>query len=163
MLIADDVMLLVCLGLTLLGVLFTALAGRRGNRGRVVQGLALTLAPVGLYLSGLLGLLWRGVTALGNWATALTMSRTVWVGLSLLAVCLVLWLVGGVVARRAPRSKRRPVADSASPRSATPAVSGADHRRQAKPSTGAANSKASPPVDDDMAEIEELLKSRGIN
>lgn len=162
----DNLLLLLCLGLTLLGILVTAVAARRGNRGRVVQGVALTLAPVGLYLSGLLGLLWNGVAAVGAWASALAMSRAVWLGLTVLAVCLVLWVVGGVLARRGPRSRRRAVAADSSPAPAAVPASGG--RGQAGPSTasGGRPGKAAQqpaPVDDDMAEIEALLKSRGID
>lgn len=161
----DTVLLPLCLGLTLLGIIATVLAARRGNRGRVVQGVAATLAPIALYLSGLLRLLWNGAAALGRWATALTMSRAVWVGLGLLALCLVLWVVGGVVARRAPRKSRKPAASAAAPTSpGRPAVT-QTAGRQGGPVTTAKRKAptAQAPVDDDLAEIEALLKSRGID
>jgi len=54
----DTVLLPLCVGLTLLGVIATGIAWRRGNRGRVIQGIGLALAPIALYFSGLLRLLW---------------------------------------------------------------------------------------------------------
>lgn len=161
-----DLLLLLCLALTLLGILVTAVAWRRGNRGRVLQGVGLTLAPAGLYLSGLLGLLWNGFTAVGNWARALTMSQTVWLGLSLLGVCLVLWVVGGIVARRSPRkAKKRAVTGSSSPSpsgvTAGAATTTAGSGSGTAPGKAAARQPA--PADDDLAEIEALLKSRGID
>jgi hypothetical protein len=160
---AADLMLLLCLALTLLGLLVTAVAYRRGNAGRALQGVGLTLAPAGLYFSGLLGLLWRGGVAVGNWVAGLSMSRTVWLGLSVLAVCLVLWVVGGIVARRSPRkSRRRSVSGTASP---SPAEVGAPAGKASATSKTPAKAGAQKPapVDDDLAEIEALLKSRGID
>lgn len=151
---ADTVLLPLCLGLTLLGIIVTALAWRRGNRGRVVQGVGLALAPVALYLSGLMRLLWDGGVALVRWAGDVVLSPQIWAGLALLALCLVLWVVGGVVARRNPgrrpkSSSKKAVQTSASRPTVTQQTAG---RGKAQPA----------PVDDEMAEIEALLKSRGI-
>lgn len=159
----DTVLLPLCVGLSLLGIIITAFAWRRGNRGRVVQGVGLALAPVALYFSGLLRLLWNGVVAVGNWVTAMILSPTVWFGLSLLGLCVVLWVVGGLVARRS--KGRKAAAVPASGRTA--ALPATSSRTPAKapaktPVKPAAKGKAAPPVDDDMAEIEALLRSRGI-
>lgn len=138
----------------MLGVIITGLAWRRGNKGRVVQGVGLALAPVALYFSGLLRLLWNGVVAVGTWASGVILSPAVWVGLLLLALCVVLWVVGGFVAGRSPKNTRT----STSKAVAAPAKAGAART----PAVGK-QAKQAPPVDDDMAEIEALLKSRGID
>ena len=78
----DTVLLPLCVGLTLLGVIATGIAWRRGNKGRVVQWIGLALAPVALYFSGLLRLLWDGAVAIGSWASAIVFSPAVWFGLS---------------------------------------------------------------------------------
>ena len=81
----DTALLPLCVGLTLLGIIATGIAWRRGNKGRVVQGVGLALAPVALYFSGLLRLLWNGIVAVGTWASTLIFSPPVWVGMALLA------------------------------------------------------------------------------
>lgn len=158
---ADTVLLPLCVGLALLGVIATGVAWRRGNKGRVVQGVALALAPVALYFSGLLRLIWNGVVAVGNWASRVIFSPPVWFGLSLLGLCIVLWVVGAFVARRFPgKPRQRAVGAAGTPeRSSTVALKSA-----AGPGKTPAKGQpaAKPPVDDDMAEIEALLKSRGI-
>lgn len=152
---ADTVLLPLCAGLSLLGLLIAILAGRRGNKGRMLQGIGLALAPIALYLSGLLGLVWNGVVAIVRWASGVILSPPVWAGLSLLALCVVLWVVGGFVARR---SARRTKAQRTTPPATSTSTSTAVTRR-----TGAAPASRQPvEQDDDMAEIEALLKSRGI-
>ena len=155
---ADAVLLPLALGLTLLGIIVVVVAGRRGNKGRLVQGIALALAPVALYLSGLLRLLWDGVAAVVRWAAAVVLSPPVWAGLGLLALCVVLWVVGGFVARRAPKRPRGRAARAEAAAAGTgsrPAVA------TGRPAAAKGRTQA-PPQDDDMAEIEALLKSRGI-
>ena len=146
----DTVLLPLCVGLALLGIIATGIAWRRGNKGRVIQGIALALAPTALYFSGLLRLLWNGVVAVGSWASKIIFSPTVWFGLALLALCLVLWVVGGVAARRSTAKKA-----TASKSSATGSLPGAT-------AGGRKTKQPAPPIDEEMAEIEALLKSRGI-
>ena len=126
----------------------------------MVQGVGLTLAPAGLYLSGLLRLVWEAAGAVLDWAGATAFSSVIWLGLALLGVAAVLWVVGGVVARRSPARSKRPDAAVRAQGAGTPgrqaAVSAGGPAKSTKPGA------AQPPVDDDMAEIEALLKSRGI-
>jgi hypothetical protein len=148
----DTVLLPLCVGLTLLGVIATGIAWRRGNKGRVVQGVGLALAPIALYFSGVLRLLWNGIVAVGSWAAKIIFSPAVWFGLSLLGLCLVLWVVGGFLARRFPAKKPAQVASTSTAGSLpAPSRGGAKVRQPQKA-----------PIDEDMAEIEALLKSRGI-
>jgi hypothetical protein len=153
----DTALLLLCAGLTLLGLVFTGLAWRRGKRGRVIQGIGLTLTPVALYLTGLLGLVWNAAVALGRWAAALVLSPVVWLGLSLLGLCVVLFVVGGLLARRTARRSARPVSGQE-----RPAVQSAGRPQTAPKAQGGGRGRTGGGQDDDMAEIEALLKSRGI-
>jgi hypothetical protein len=145
----DTVLLPLCVGLSLLGVIATGIAWRRGNKGRVIQGIGLALAPIALYFSGLLRLLWNAAVALGTWASKIILSPSVWFGLSLLGLCIVLWVVGGVVGRRSAAKAKEVSKQSTA--SALPAKKGA-----------AKSGRSQPPIDEEMAEIEALLKSRGI-
>jgi hypothetical protein len=146
----DTVLLPLCVGLTLLGVIATGIAWRRGNKGRVIQGIGLALAPIALYFSGLFTLLWNAIVAFGTWASKIVLSPPVWFGLSLLGLCVVLWVVGGLIARRSAGAKSKAVS-AESTANALPAKKGARKGQ-----------KSEPPIDEEMAEIEALLKSRGI-
>jgi hypothetical protein len=147
----DTVLLPLCVGLSLLGVIATGIAWRRGNKGRVIQGVGLALAPIALYFSGLLRLIWNAAVAFGSWASKIIFSPAVWFGLSLLGLCIVLWVVGGFIGRRSAAAKSSEV--SAQPTSsALPAKKAASKQGRSQ----------QPPIDEEMAEIEALLKSRGI-
>lgn len=148
----DTVLLPLCVGLTLLGIIATGIAWRRGRSGRVVQGVGVALAPVALYFSGLLRLLWDGAVAVVGWASRIVFSPSVWFGLSLLALCVVLWVVGGILARRSPASPKRTAVPA---KTKQPAVASGQPARPAP-------TQRAQPVDDEMAEIEALLKKRGI-
>jgi hypothetical protein len=147
----DTVLLPLCVGLSLLGVIATGFAWRRGNKGRVIQGIGLALAPIALYFSGLLRMLWNAAIAVGTWASKIVFSPPVWFGLSLLGLCIVLWVVGGLLARRSSAAKSNEVS-AQSTANALPA----------KKAPGKPGRSQQPPIDEEMAEIEALLKSRGI-
>lgn len=160
---SDLVLLPLCIGIALIGVVIAGLAWRKGERGRVVQGAALAVAPVGLYFTGLLRLVWDAAVAVVGWATSIIFSPTMWFGISLLGLCVVLWVVGGMLTRRS--AAKNPVAAS----STKPAVTGgrtvpgsapAVTTPAAKPAKGKA---AAADIDPELAEIEAILKNRGIN
>jgi hypothetical protein len=153
---ADAVLLPLCVGLTLVGVVVALFAFRRGKRGRAVQGLALALAPVGLYFTGLLRLVWDAVVALVRWATGNVFDLGAWVGFGVLALSIVLWVVGGVLARRTRQAAKTVPAASTKPGQVSTGKVPAGKAPARRPAAAPAEQ------DDDMAEIEALLKSRGI-
>ena len=166
---ASDVVLLpLCIGIALIGVLIAGLAWRKGNRGRVVQGVALAVAPVGLYFTGLLRLLWNAVVSVVGWATSIIFSPTMWFGISLLGLCVVLWVVGGVLTRRATAKGEPPAVTSRTAArgagSGTPALGGNATSSAARPVKKAPpKGKSAADIDPELAEIEAILKNRGIN
>jgi len=93
-----------------------------------------------------------------------------WFGISLLGLCVVLWVVGGLLTRRAVTKRGTASAAAAGTR---PAV-GTGSTPAKVPTTKAATPKSATPksakgkapaqeVDPEMAEIEAILKNRGIN
>ncbi|SDE44204.1 hypothetical protein [Auraticoccus monumenti] len=167
----DTYLLPLCLALALIGLLATVVLwrSRRASRGRVLQGLAWTLAPVALYLTGLLRMVWDAVVTVARWAGQIVFSPTVWAGFSLLAVAVVLFVVGSLLVRRShlradPKGK---AVGRGGATSATAATASGTGRQQ--PAVGAKQSppaggkkKAAASEDPEMDEIEALLKSRGI-
>ncbi|MDO5498463.1 MAG: hypothetical protein Q4F67_02140 [Propionibacteriaceae bacterium] len=157
-----DMLLPVCIALAALALVLAIVLWLRGRRGRALQAFGFAALPVGLYLTGLLGLVFDAVRALGGWMSRLVFNPAVWAGVGLLGLAVVLWVVGGFVARRT--RARRPVAKGADAPAVTgrtpaaaPAKGSPATARKAGGSTAAGGSG-----DDEFDEIEELLRRRGI-
>ncbi|MVA77050.1 hypothetical protein GC722_13590 [Auraticoccus sp. F435] len=171
---ADTALLPLCVALSLVGLLLTVVfwRSRRASRGRILQGLAWTLLPVALYLTGLLRMVWDAVVALISWASRVVFSPAVWTGFTLLALAVVLFVVGSLLVRRShlrSGTGERPVAGRSTPAvaaggaPAAPAGRGRSSATAQKPAAaGQPAAKGQPAEDDDMAEIEALLRKRGI-
>ena len=137
-----------------MGGILTWLAYRRWGLAAGLKGAGLTLLPLAAYLTDTLRMFTRIGDAVVDWATALVFSPSVWAGVVVAGLGVVLFVVGrGMQARgrgTTPRSPGRPAAAAAP-----------EGRREPLPRGKAARSE--PAVgDDDMADIEALLKKRGI-
>jgi hypothetical protein len=168
---ASDVVLLpLCIGLALIGVIVAGVAWRKGSRGRVLQGIGLALAPVALYFTGLLPLLWDAVVALVGWATSIIFTPAMWFGISLLGLCVVLWVVGGILVSRSTTKGgtgsatvtggQKPALAAGRTTGSTPAKPTVKGKAPAKGAKGKAPAQD---IDPELAEIEAILKNRGIN
>lgn len=147
-----DILLPVCVSVAVLGVVVAVVAWARHRRGRAVQALAVAALPFGLYLTGLLPLVWSGAVELVRWASLLVFNPAVWVGMGLLALAVVLWVVGGMAARRTQGSTREPKSVNG----------GTDRQVSAGKQASPARSGAGGSDNSEFDEIEELLRKRGI-
>jgi hypothetical protein len=152
-----------CAGVTAVGLALSFLAFRRRGAGAGLRVAAWSLIPIAAYLTGALSAVWQAGTAVVGFFTGLILSPTVWAGVIVAGLSAVLFLVSGVLRRRrggaaAAGREGRP-AKQAAPSAAggsTPAAPTQPIRRpvQAKPAAAA---------DDDLSDIEEILKRRGIS
>jgi len=133
------------LTLTAVGGLGTAWAFRRRGAVAGLRLLGLTLVPLGLLLTDSLRMVTRIVHAVGSWAGGLAWDPLTWIGLGVLGVAALCFVVaGGLRARElggAPARARAP-------------------RDQALPAAGSEALPSGPT--DDLADIEALLRRRGI-
>jgi hypothetical protein len=136
-----NISLLVCILLTLVGLVLTVPVARRRGPRAAVRLAAWALVPTALWLTGLIRLLETLVETSVSFAVGLVFSPLVWAGMGLFALTAVLL----VVARRLPG---RPI----------PASGGREVRGRATPPAVSGREQ----VDAEMAEIEELLRRRGI-
>jgi hypothetical protein len=143
------------LTLTLLGGLYTWFAYRRRGLAAGMRGAALTLLPVAAWVTDVLKLLTRIGDAVGDWAIKLAVSPSLWVGVALGGVSVVLFVVSGFLANRDIGTKPRRAEEGKKAKRAAP-----------KPGELPAAPPASAPldsgVDAEMAEIEAILRNRGI-
>lgn len=139
------------LTLTLIGGAWTWWAFR--NRGVVsgVRGTAVTLLPAAAYLTGTLELAGEIGQSVTRWATNLVFNPVVWLGIVLAGLSLVLLVVAGLLPDR-----HRSATDAG-----RPSARKRTQRRSGELPPGAAP-RQEPAIDDDLAEIEALLRKRGI-
>ena len=134
------------LSLTLLGAIYTWYAYRRRGLAPALRGAALTLLPVAALLTRTLRMFTEIADAITGWATRLVFSPTVWVGVVVAGISVLLFGAARVVDRRGTGSGRT------APR--TPSAPGRSAARRVE---------TSDPADDDMADIEAILRKRGIS
>jgi hypothetical protein len=126
------------LSLTLLGGIWTWFAYRRRGFAAGLRGAAFTLLPLAAYLTKTLQMLGEIGDAVADWATSLVFNPQVWLGIVIAGVAGVLFVVSGWLSAR---------------RDDTP-----KQVRGKKPEAV----EGSAIVDDDMADIEAILRDRGI-
>ena len=126
------------LSLTLLGGIWTWFAYRRRGFAAGLRGAAFTLLPLAAYLTKTLQMLGEIGDAVADWATSLVFSPQVWLGIVIAGVAGVLFVVSGWLGGRrddTPKQVRGGKAETV---------------------------EGSAIVDDDMADIEAILRNRGI-
>ena len=130
--------------LTIAGLVSTGLIWRARGPVSGLRMLAVALLPAAAYLTGTLRLLWEIGDAFVTWATRLAFSPTVWIGVVLAGVSVALFLTAGMLRRRGLGASARP-------------------REKALPADASRRPAKAPQEDDDMADIEAILKRHGIS
>jgi hypothetical protein len=135
------------LSLTVAGGIWTWFAFRNRGLASGARALGFTLLPLAAYLTKTLQMFTNIAQEIGDWATHLVFSPVVWVGIVLAGLSVV--LIGG-----SARLRAREVGSTGTARDT----------RKSLPTTGPGG-KGQPALaeDDAMAEIEALLRKRGIN
>ena len=135
------------LSLTGAGGVYTWFAYQRHGLAAGLKGAGVTVLPLAAYLTKTLQMFTRMVDAVADWATSLVFNPAVWLGVILAGV--------GVLLLGAGRFLDRRQQDDPKPR-----------RGKSKPSGELPAGRAprsEPVVDDDLADIEAILKKRGIS
>ena len=133
------------LALTALGGIYTWWALRHRGFAAAVRAAGITLLPMAAWMTGLLQVFGTVTNAFAHFVVRLVFSPVVWLGVIVFVVAFVLIGASNFVSRRQepePRTRKR--------RTDTPKAVG--------PTT-----KADPLIDDEMAEIQAILKKRGIS
>lgn len=140
--------------LTALGAAWTWYAFRHRGAASGLRGAGLTLLPAAAWLTGTLEMFTEIGGSVADWATDLVFSPRVWVGVILSGLAVLLLVVSGILRDRAlasgtPRARRRRAATGPDERKGLPASSG--------------ESKSPLSEDDDLSEVEAILRRRGIS
>lgn len=143
--------------LTLAGLIASWFAWRRRGAGAGLRGAAWSLLPLALALIGAFNLLWKFGTAIGSFATSFVFAPRVWLGVAVTGLAVVLFAVSGGLRRR--RARKGVSGQPAGPK----AVAGSDGAA-GKPGKALAQGKGKAPAaaDDDLGDVAEILRRRGI-
>lgn len=135
--------------LTALGAAWTWYAFRRRGVASGLRGAGLTLVPPAAFLTGTLEMVTEIGTSIADWATSLVLSPAVWAGIVLAGLSVVLLGTSAALRSRgrggSPRAHDRAVGPGAAATGLPPA-----------------RGRGEPAIDDDLADIEAILKRRGI-
>ena len=131
--------------LTLAGGGYTWWAFQHRGAAAALRGAGLTLLPAAAWLTGTLRMFTRIVDAVVDWATSIVLSPSVWLGTGLAGLSFVLLVVARYVGGRDATSAAEPIR--------------ARRDRELPPTS---QPRSQPEIDDELADIEALLKRRGI-
>jgi hypothetical protein len=143
--------------LTLLGLVWTWVSFRRRGVAGGMRALGFTLLPAAALLTGTLEMFTEIAGSVTDWASGLVLSPATWTGIALGGTGVVLIVLAGVL-----RDRQLGRATGAS---GPKGVGGRGARRPSGDLPEASSTRAprrDPVVDDEMADIEALLKKRGI-
>jgi hypothetical protein len=136
--------------LTLMGGGWTWYAFRNRGITAGIRGVALTLLPPAAYLTGTLEAGVRIVDVVADWGAGIVFGPSVWFGMVLLGISVTLFFLANLLSARSA---------GAEPKLGGKARAKDGPAELARPAAG----RGKPVIDDDLAEIEAILKKRGIS
>ena len=136
--------------LTITGAVLSAYAWKRRGPASGIRGMAWTLLPLAAFLTGTLALVWEIGSLVVNWAVRLVFSPFVWLGIVVAGVSATLFVVSSFMRRRGVGTKGR-----------APKAVRSDLSEKALPSRSGQTTES--PADDDLEDIEAILKKHGIS
>jgi hypothetical protein len=155
-----------CGGLTGLGLVLSFLVMRRRGLGAGLRWAAWSLLPLAAYLTGAIEMFWKMGIAIADFAKGFVFSAQVWAGIALAGLAVVLFVASGSLRRRQVKqgqgkqavgrttaSAGRELAARTAPGAAT---------GPAKAPVKAPKGKSAPADDDDLGDIEDILRRHGI-
>jgi len=176
--------LALALALTALGLVLSYTAYHRRGLRPAVMGTAFSLLPIAAYLTGSIEMLWKIGVAIGQFGTGFVFSPEKWAGIGVTGLAFALFLAaGGRTRRKASREARKaaradrdkreadgstgpPALGKAKTSPGTQILPTTRERVPAERASAATSAKGSrksaPPDDDDLKDIEDILRKRGI-
>jgi len=157
--------LLLCGGLTAVGLIGSWFTLRRRGPRAAARVLAWALLPIALYLVGILQVLWRFGVAIGDFFSGLAFSPKVYIGLIIAGISVLLFFVTGGLRSRdrkkhesAKKQEKEPDAGPGQLMPSSPATA----RTQPAPAPVKRKKSGAAP-DEDFDEVADILKRHGIS
>jgi len=159
-----------CGGLTGLGLVLSYIAMRRRGLGAGLRGAAWSLLPLAAYLTGAIEMFWKMGAAIGDFAKGFVFSAQVWSGIILAGVAAFLFVASGSVRRRRVKQGQDQQGVTAKPAAGsgreiapkTPKTAQVATTPPAGAPVKARKGKSAAADDDDLGDIEDILRRHGI-
>ena len=159
-----------CAGLTGLGLVLSYLVMRRRGLGSGLRAAAWSLLPLAAYLTGSIKMFWKIGVAIADFAKGFVFSTEVWSGIAVAGLAVLLFVVSGPLRRRSKRGQR-----GQRDQQAVGAAKAGSGGREIAPRTAPVATTASSPApvkarkgknaaddDDDLGDVEDILRRHGI-
>ena len=160
--------LLLCGGLTAVGLIGSWFTLRRRGPRAAARVLAWALLPIALYLVGILQVLWRFGVALGDFFSGLAFSPKVYIGIIIAGISVLLFFVTGGLRSR---DRKKHESESAEKQKKQEPDAGPGQLMRSSPAKAPAQpvpapakrKKSGPAPDEDFDEVADILKRHGIS
>ena len=158
-----------CAALTGLGLVLSFFVMRRRGLGAGLRGAAWSLLPLAAYLTGAVKMFWQIGVAIADFAKGFVLSTEVWSGIAVAGLAALLFVVSGPLRRRGKRGQRGQ--DQQAVGAATTRTSGRDIAPRtasvattpsAQTPVKARKGKNAADDDDDLGDVEDILRRHGI-
>jgi len=159
-----------CAGLTGLGLVLSYLVMRRRGLGSGLRGAAWSLLPLAAYLTGAVKMFWQIGVAIADFAKGFAFSAEVWSGIAVAGVAALLFVVSGPLRRRqgkrGGRGQDQQAVGAATTRTAgrdiAPRTASVATTPSAQTPVKARKGKNAADDDDDLGDVEDILRRHGI-
>lgn len=145
-----------CLIVTIAGLLLSFIAWRKKGIRSGLRGVAWSLLPIAMYLTHAIGLVGRIGSAIVVFGTNFVFSPNAWLGVVLVAIAVLLFLITGSIPLLTGWGRRK--RDTTQSGQKTPRDAGG-HVTQATTPAQQGQTRSS---DDDLGDVEEILRRHGI-
>ena len=159
-----------CAALTGLGLVLSFFVMRRRGLGAGLRGAAWSLLPLAAYLTGSVKMFWKMGVAIADFAKGFVLSTEVWSGIAVAGLAALLFVVSGPLRRRGKRGQRgqrgQQAVGAATTRTAgrdiAPRTASVATTPSAQTPVKARKGKNAADDDDDLGDVEDILRRHGI-
>ena len=146
--------------LTVAGAIWTWIAFRRRGAANGLRAMGFTLLPAAAWLTGTLEMVVEIAGSVTDWATSLVFDVLTWTGVGLAGLAVLLFVVSGFIRDR--QLARGQAAGRSGRKGTSGTTSAAAPQGLPEASSTRPGARGGSPIDDDLADIEALLRKRGI-
>ena len=159
-----------CAALTGLGLVLSYLVMRRRGLGSGLRGAAWSLLPLAAYLTGAVKMFWQIGVAIADFAKGFVFSTEKWAGIAVAGLAVLLFVVSGPLRRRqgkrGQRGQDQQAVGAATTRTAgrdiAPRTASVATTPSAQTPVKARKGKNAADDDDDLGDVEDILRRHGI-